>query len=265
MDSSAEAGPSWALDLDGVIWTGRQPIPGSAEAVSQLIEDGHQVAFVTNNSYTTVAEQEAKLASFGIEAGGRVVTSAMAGASLINPGERVFVLGGPGVDEAVRARDAELLTEDDSRRHPPDAVIVGLDRGLTYDRLSTAVLAIAGGARLVATNTDATYPSEVGFLVGGGAIVSAVVCASGRPAEVAGKPRRPMADLVRSRMGSHGVMIGDRPETDGQFAGALGYDFGLVLSGVTAEADLPVLPEPAWTTADLATMVELVLEKVRYP
>ena len=79
--------------------------------------------------------------------------------------------------------------------------------------------------------------------------------ASGVTATVAGKPHRPMADLVRAIAGDGGTVVGDRPETDGAFAAMLGYRFALVLTGVTSEADLPVDPEPAMVAASLADLV----------
>jgi len=251
-------GFSWAFDLDGVMWTGREPIPGSAETVAALVENGHRVAFVTNNSFATVADQEAKLASFGIAAEGRVITSAMAGAALVEPGERVYVLGGPGIVEAVEARGGVVVDGADSDDRP-DAVLVGLDRSLSYERLSRAVLALRSGARFVATNTDATYPSERGMLPGGGSIVAAVRCATGVEPVVAGKPHDPLAQLVRSILGPDGIMIGDRPETDGRFALAMGYRFGLVLTGVTSGDDLPIEPQPAWVGDDVAQLVPRIL------
>ncbi len=241
---------TWALDLDGVLWTGTIPIPGSAAAVSRLIALGHEVAFVTNNSFATVAEQEAKLVSMGIDAPGRFMSSAMAGALLVEPGERVMVLGGPGIREAVVARGATLVSEG-----PADALLVGLDWDLSYDRLRTATQAVDGGARFIATNTDPTYPTEFGFYPGAGAIVAAVATATGVRPVVAGKPEQPAARLVRDRFGTEGVMVGDRPETDGAFAEALGYRFALVLTGVVGRSDLPVDPVPEFVGDDLAAVV----------
>ncbi len=249
---------TWALDLDGVLWTGKNPIAGSAEAVQTLLKRGHDVAFVTNNSFATVAEQEAKLAGMGIDAPGRFISSAMAGATLVEAGERVFVLGGPGIVEAVRARGAVVLDENVTpidESSSVDAVLVGLDWHLSYDRLRIATQAIAGGARFVATNTDPTYPTERGFFPGAGAIVASVAAATGVDPIIAGKPHDAQADLVRSRFGSDGIMVGDRPETDGAFAVSLGYRFGLVLSGVASQADLPVEPTPDVVAADLASLV----------
>ena len=73
---------------------------------------------------------------------------------------------------------------------------------------------------------------------------------------VAGKPHDPIAALVRARLGDVGIMVGDRPDTDGLFAEAVGYDFGLVLSGVTTSEDLPVTPSPVVVADDLLTLVE---------
>jgi len=93
----------------------------------------------------------------------------------------------------------------------------------------------------VATNGDPTYPGPHGLLPGNGALVAAVATASERSAEVAGKPYPPMVDLVRDRFGPHGVMVGDRPSTDGALARALGWPFVLV----TSDASATELPDPA--------------------
>ena len=83
-------------DLDGVVWLAHHPIPGSVEAIARLRQAGRRVVFVTNNSSARIADQEAALASVGIPATGDVLTSAVAGAALVEPGERVLVCGGVG-------------------------------------------------------------------------------------------------------------------------------------------------------------------------
>lgn len=256
MTSAAEtrtAPETWALDLDGVLWTGKDPIPGAAEAVSALRASGRTVVFVTNNSFSPIAQQEKKLASFGIPAEGAVISSAQAGASMVDAGEQVFVFGGPGVIEAVEERGAVLVEAEHATN--ADAVIVGLDWDLSYDRLRAAVQAILAGARFIATNTDTTYPHENGLYPGAGALVAAVRTATGVEPIVAGKPEAPVAALVTARYGEEGIMVGDRPETDGAFARTLGYQFGLVFSGITQPDDLPVDPTPEVVAADLSAMV----------
>jgi 4-nitrophenyl phosphatase len=241
---------TWLLDLDGVVWLAEQPIPGASEAVERLRAAGQRVLFATNNSAVPVGEQEAKLARHGIEARGDVVTSAMAAARVVVPGERVLVCGGPGIVEAVAARGALAVQDGDA-----EVVMVGFDRGFDYERLRVAARAVDRGARLVATNDDATYPTPDGPIPGGGALVAAVAYATGVTPIVAGKPHPPMADLVRALGGSEGTVVGDRPDTDGAFARELGYRFALVLSGVTGVSDLPVDPAPDVVADSLADLV----------
>ncbi len=260
MSAPGDESPLWVLDLDGVIWTGSEPVPGSAEAVAELRDGGAKVVFATNNSFSTEQQQVDKLASFGIDAVGSVVSSAMAGASLISPGERVFVFGGPGVVEAVTQAGGELVDGFEQGGvgqgdRVPDAVLVGLDWDLSYDRLRSAVQAVRAGARFIATNTDSTYPTEKGLYPGAGALVAAVQRSTDVDPVVAGKPYQPMADLIRERFGREGIVVGDRADTDGAFARTLGFEFGLVFSGVLGPGDLPTDPMPDHTADDLLGLV----------
>lgn len=246
------------FDLDGVLWHGTQAIPHACQAVSRLIDAGHDVLFATNNSASTVTQQEQKLGRFGIDASGRVLSSAMAAASLISEGEQVFVLGGAGIHEAVEARGGICVPTAAGDAGPPslDAVIVGLDWDLSYDRLRMAVTAIRNGARFIGTNHDPTYPTEHGLWAGGGSIVAAVRTAVEVDPTFAGKPHQPMADLAIERLGSEGLMIGDRDDTDGDFARIAGYRFGMVLSGVTSAEEAAELdPAPDVIAADAAVLL----------
>jgi glycerol-1-phosphatase len=253
---------TWVLDLDGVVWLADQPLPGAADAVARLRAAGERVLFVTNNSYPVVADQEAKLARIGIPAQGDVMTSAMAAAGLVEAGQRVLVAGGPGIREAVTARGAAAVDAGDPAAEDAaavDVVAVGFHPEFDYERLRRAARAVDAGARLVATNDDATYPTPDGPIPGGGSLVAAVAYATGVTPIVAGKPHAPIADLVRAVGGDVGTVVGDRPETDGAFAGTLGYRFALVLTGVTQPGDLPVEPVPDVVADSLAALVATAL------
>lgn len=252
--------PVVAIDLDGVIWRAATPIPGSAEAVARL-QALATVVFVTNNAYPDLAGHEAKLAAMGIDATGSVIASPAAAASLLAPGERVLVAGGPGVLEAVRAVGAIPVSYEElgGGAEPVDAVVAGFHQGFDYERMRIAADAVRGGARFIATNDDPTYPTEHGLVPGNGALVAGVAAAAGVAPTIAGKPHRPIVDLVRARFGDEGLVVGDRPDTDGAFAEALGWRFGLVLSGVTTAEDLPVTPAPSIVADDLAALVDALV------
>lgn len=238
-------------DLDGVVWLAHQPIPGSVGAIEQLRAAGRRVLFVTNNSSATVAQHEQSLADIGIPASGDVVSSSMAAATLVRPGERVLVAGGPGVMEAVEGAGAEAVHNTGAAlTSSVDAVVVGLHRDFDYARLRIAGRAVLDGARLIGTNRDNTYPTPSGLEPGGGSIAAAIGAVGGVDPTFAGKPERAMAELVRNLVdgGPDGIMmVGDRSDTDGLFAARLGCRFALVESGVTVAGD--------GTHADLAAVV----------
>jgi 4-nitrophenyl phosphatase len=251
-------------DLDGVIWLAHQPIPGSVEGVARLRASGRRVVFVTNNSGARLGDQEAALAAIGIPAAGDVVTSAMAAAELVDPGERVLVCGGPGITEALVARGAIPVAGDDPAGVSVDVVMVGFHREFDYERMRIASTAARDGARLIGTNDDVTYPTPDGPIPGGGAILAAVQTAAGRLPVVAGKPYAPMAAAVELLLGGlepdELVMVGDRGSTDGAFAVTLGCPFALVRSGVTLPGELVDVPV-AMDVADMAAVVDAILAR----
>lgn len=254
--------PVVAVDLDGVVWRASTPIPGAADAIARLRSAGVDVVYVTNNAYPTVAEHEAKLGAMGIDAAGAVLSSPMGAAALLEAGERVLVAGGAGVREAVVNAKAVAVSYDelDGGADPVTAVVVGFHRDFDYAKMRIASTAVREGARLIATNDDATYPTERGEVPGNGAILAGIATAAGVVPIIAGKPNEPIARVVRARSnGAIGLMVGDRPDTDGRFARTLGWPFGLVLTGVTTAADLPVEPEPDLVAVDLAALVDQVL------
>lgn len=230
-----------------------QPIPGSVEAIATLRERGHRVLFVTNNSSAIVADQEAKLASMGIPAGGDVCTSAQAAGRLLRPGERVMVAGGPGVCEAVEAAGAEIVEIE------AETVIVGFHDTFDYWSMSRASTAVRNGARLIGTNDDATYPTPSGLVPGGGAILAAIATASGVKPLIAGKPNRPMGDHIRQVLQMNDLsavwMVGDRDSTDGAFARAINARFALVRSDVSEDESTSPQP-PDLIVADLAQFAQ---------
>lgn len=251
--------PVVCCDLDGVLWRGDDPVPGAAEGVAALRDAGLHVGFVSNNSANRVADVTAKLERFGVRAEpADVLTSAQAAAGVLRrslpSAARVFVCAGPGVVEALEAAGLRAV-----REGPAEAVVVGFHRDFDYDELDRAARVVRGGARLIATNLDATYPHGEDLMPGAGALAAAVATASGATPEVAGKPEAPTVVLVHERWGDVGVVVGDRPATDGALAAALGWPFALVLSGVAGTPAPPggePVPDPAppFVAADLGVL-----------
>jgi 4-nitrophenyl phosphatase len=249
-------------DLDGVIWRGDEPIAGSTGAVAQLRAAGLRVAFLTNNSSARIEDYVRKLRRVGIDADpADIGSSAQAAVALLArdlpPGARVLACAGPGVVEAATARGYTIVD-----RGPADAVIVGFHREFDFERLTRASDAVRAGARFVATNVDATYPVAGGLVPGAGSLVAAVATAAGRSPAVAGKPEAATVALVRERFGATGVVVGDRPSTDGALAAALAWPFALVLSGVAGPGREEPVPDPppAFVADDLAGLAPQLVD-----
>ena len=257
---------AWILDLDGVVWLADEPIPGAASAVERLDHLGEQLLFVTNFSALTKGEVESKLRACGIDATGRVITSAMAAASLVQSDERVLVCAGTGVVEAVEGQGAIALDPSDGvdAHDDVDAVIIGFHRHFDFTRLAASARALHHGARLISTNNDPTYPTPEGLLPGNGSLTAALSVAGRVQPTIAGKPYPAIADLalkqLETQRGAPGnLVVGDLPATDGLLAVELEFDFGLVLSGVTSPQDvIDCDPKPDVVGDDLAALVSSI-------
>jgi 4-nitrophenyl phosphatase len=251
-------------DLDGVMYRGSEPIKGSPEAVGRLRGLGIGLVFCTNNANPTIARYIEKLTSIGVEvATEHLVTSAVVLAEVLRgegaAGKRAIVVGGDGLREALGSIDVEV--DDDPASRSADYVIVGFDPDFTYDSLKRASFAVQSGAELIAANVDASFPAPDGLWPGAGAIVASIEVASRGRARVMGKPHEPMMRVAQRRLGdaSRIAIVGDRPNTDLEGGRAMGWTTILVLSGVTARADVDrVEPAPDLTLDRLEDLVPLL-------
>lgn len=248
-------------DLDGVIYRGASALPGVAEALTALDRAGIDVYFITNNSSRTpeaTAEKITKLTGVEVRAD-QVLTSSMAAMTMLGPeDDPILVVGAEGVTSAVA--DAGFDTTDDPMK--AGAVVVGLDRGLTYDTITGAMRAVRNGARFIATNDDATFPTEDGLEPGCGAIVAAIATAAQAEPEVAGKPNKPMRDLIRTRVGGEAWVIGDRIDTDIALAHSeSGWEAILVLTGIATAVEAETAGVEL-VVDDFAAAADLVLRRL---
>jgi len=249
------------VDLDGVVWIGREPVPGSVEALRALLDGGKELCFVTNNPGRPAAEYARRLGEAGVEVEPeRVVTAGEATAKLaaerVGNGASAFVIGATAFHESVAAAGLELLEGESGRG--ADAVLVSGHRGFDYEELLTAALALQGGAALFATSRDPTLPMPDGYWPGTGAILAAVETASGVAAEIGGKPEPHLFELARERIAAaeRVAMVGDRVSSDIEGGRRAGLQTILVLSGASSREEAEsAAPPPDHIVDDLATLV----------
>ncbi len=245
------------LDLDGVVYVGRQAVPGAAEHLREARSAGMKLAFVTNNASRpprTVAEH---LTELEVEAAAEdVVTSAQAAARVLSeqldPGAKVFVIGGEGLFEALEERGlrpVQRLSAD------PAAVVSGFHPDLRWSTVIEGAIGVRNGLPWVASNTDMTVPTPSGPGPGNGVLVRAVAEFAEVSPTVAGKPEPPLFHETQRRVGGERpLVVGDRLDTDIEGARRADYDSLLVMTGVTDLAVLAAAPaeqRPTYLAADL--------------
>ena len=250
------------VDLDGTLLLAGTVIPHAVEALNAARAAGTPVVVVTNNASRSPAEVARRLTDRGIAvAPGDVVNSPQAAAALLrashHAGDPVLIVGAAALADAVR--DVGLVPVSSADDHPV-AVVQGYSPDTGWRDLAEACLAIRAGADWVATNTDSTLPTDRGILPGNGALVAALVTATGREPRVAGKPARPLLDAAAQRVhATRPLVVGDRLDTDIAAARAAGMDSLMVLTGVSSVTDVLAAPpgqRPTYLSADLRGLVD---------
>ena len=232
-------------DLDGVAYRGDDPIESAVAAFRTWEDAGLPYAFVTNNSTKSAEEFADKLNAMGIPATAeRIVTTSAAAAArlsqLLPTGARVMVIGASALHQAVVNCGFELKDKDVS------AVVVGLDRTFTFDKLARAQTALLGGAIFIGTNADQMLPNGSGFEPGAGSILKAIETASRVPPIIIGKPQ---PDLVAKALKILGTpptttfMLGDQVGTDIVAGHLAGLQTILVKTGVQETGPFPINPD----------------------
>lgn len=230
---------AYLLDLDGVVYRGELLLPSARELVEWLDATGRKALYLSNNSIATPDEVAAKLRRLGMpRPEGRVLTAGQTAVQMVArrfPRGSVYVLGLPPVERMAEAAGLRVIRDGDGDERP-DAVLVGLDRSLTYDRLRRALRGILAGAAFFSVNRDPRLPVEDGFEPGTGSIATALEYASGQRAEIAGKPA-PGIVLEAMRLldarPEETLMIGDGLDLDIVAGHAAGVTTALVLTGLT--------------------------------
>ncbi|MBD8063617.1 HAD-IIA family hydrolase [Oceanitalea stevensii] len=232
-------------DLDGVVYLGDEPVNHAPAAIQAAAARGLRPLYVTNNSSREPEDIAAQISGFGIPCEPQeIVTSAQSVALLLQeelePGARVLPVGGKGLRTALSAAGFELVT---SAADAPAAVVQGFAPDLGWRDLAEAAYAVGAGARHVATNLDGSIPKERGVAPGNGALVRAVVEATGIEPLASGKPLPAIYHQAADRLGaSTPIAVGDRLDTDLEGARAAGMPGLLVLTGVTTARDTVLAP-----------------------
>ena len=229
----------YLIDLDGTMYKGTEPILEAVRFVQQLKRNAIPYLFVTNNSSRTPKQVAEKLRSFDIPATeAQVITTSMSAANYVyekNPNATVFIIGEDGLLEAFKEKGFAFAKED------AEFVITGMDRDISYEKLSIACLAVRNGATFISTNSDIAIPTERGLLPGSGSLTSVVTVSTQTNPIVIGKPQSIVIEDAMKVLGvskEETLIVGDNYDTDILAGIHTGIDTLLVYTGVTTKETL---------------------------
>ena len=247
------------LDMDGVLWRGNEAIGDLPKVFKTIKNLGLKVTFATNNATLSAKQYQEKLGSFGVHVDAwQIINSSMASAFLLKKlfpsGGPVYVVGEDGLIDTL-AEAGFYYSEDGAL-----AVVAGLDRQVTYEKLRRATSLIRSGVLFIGTNPDKTLPVPDGFAPGAGAILGAIEISTDVKPTIAGKPYPAMLELAMQRMETttlDTLVVGDRLDTDILGGYNAGCRTALVLSGVTKASELEKwTPKPDLITSDLESLLQ---------
>ena len=251
---------AFLLDLDGVLHRGEERLPGAVEFIDALNSTQTPFLVLTNNATRTPEQVAGKLNGMGVRVGSnQVFSSAQATARWLRmrfaAGSRVLVIGEGGILTALEEAGYQIVSD----HRETDVVVTALDRTITYERLAEAALAINSGCPFVATNPDASIPTERGIEPGAGAIQAFLQTSTGVVPTVIGKPQTEVFRLALESLGtdvSGAVMVGDRYGTDILGGYRAGLRTAAVLTGISTAEELATAdPAPTWVFGDLAGLL----------
>lgn len=252
------------LDMDGVLWTENKPIGDLVSIFNTISKRSLKITLATNNSTRTAKQYLEKLEGFGVNnlQEWQILTSSIVLSNklktLFPEKGDVFVIGETGLINALE--DAGFHVVDENQTKNAIAVAVGIDRGISFNKLRQASLLIRKGLPFFGTNPDKTFPTPDGLILGTGALLAAISAATDVSPVIAGKPSPDIISMARQRMGSlpnETLVIGDRLETDIASGQADGCLTALVFSGVTSLAAKNTwVPAPNYYAKDLEELLE---------
>ena len=235
---------NFIIDMDGVLIQGNRIIPGADQFINRLRAQGRKFLLLTNNPVYTPRDLAHRLQATGLQIEeNQIFTSALATAAFLHqqrPDGKAFVLGESGLTEAVH--DIGYIITDVE----PDYVVLGETLAYDFQMFKKAIRLIHdSGARFIATNPDASGPSENGLVPACGAMAALIEKATGVSPFFVGKPNALMMRTALNYLNVHSentIMVGDRMDTDIVAGVTSGMETILVLSGVTKESQIDKFP-----------------------
>jgi HAD superfamily hydrolase (TIGR01450 family) len=228
------------FDIDGVLVTSWQAIPGAAEALRVLADNQIARTYLTNTTTRTRSQIAGLLTDAGMDVtADEVITAAVLTADYVRdryPGARCFLVNSGQIGEDMPGVDLVYASEVvDGVPETPDVVLLG-GAGPEYNHvtLSRVYDWMAQGVPVVAMHRSTSWNTTEGLRIDTGMYLIGMEETSGRKATAVGKPAPEGFLASASRLGvdpEEMYMVGDDLNNDVLAAQVVGMTGVLVRTG----------------------------------
>ncbi len=232
------------FDLDGTVYLNNKLLPYAKELFEYLNKEEITYVFLTNNSSTSKVNYLTKLSNLNIKTSlDNIYSSVDHLLEYLNKTtiKNIYLLGTSDLKDELVNKDYKIVSN--YEKGLVDALVVGFDKELTYQKLKEASLYIQDGVRVIQTHLDKRCPYDNGYYIpDAGSIIDLLISTTPiKDLIVLGKPHPDMILNVLNKKGfkkEEALIIGDRFYTDVLCGVKANVDSGLILTGESKRSDL---------------------------
>ena len=227
-----------ATDLDGTIYKGQTLIDGVKEGLLEIINEGIEIYYTTNNSSQTPSEIKDKLEyllQLNIDIS-KIITPLVIFQNLYsNNKSNIFIYGSDNLKNYIKNLNINVTSLENA-----ELVLIGRKEENNFSEINEIIKNVSLGKNILSLNKDLTFPTEFGEKAGNGAVVKIIEDELSINIPTLGKSGEHYSSYFIQNKITVNYVIGDRVDTDIIFGKNLNAKTFLVSSGIKNYLDVNI-------------------------
>jgi 4-nitrophenyl phosphatase len=227
-----------ATDLDGTIYKGQTLIDGVKEGLLEIINEGIEIYYTTNNSSQTPSEIKNKLKNLlnlNIDIS-KIITPIVIFENMFSDNKlNVFIYGSENLVKYIKNLNMNVTSLENA-----ELILIGRKEENNYSEINEIINNVSLGKNILSLNKDLTFPTEFGEKAGNGAVVKIIEDELSINIPTLGKSGNHYSSYFIQNRITVNFVIGDRVDTDIIFGKNLNAKTFLVSSGIKNYLDVNI-------------------------
>jgi len=227
-----------ATDLDGTIYKGQTLIDGVKEGLLEIINEGIEIYYTTNNSSQTPSEIKNKLKNLlnlNIDIS-KIITPLVIFENMFSDNKlNVFIYGSENLVKYIKNLNMNVTSLENA-----ELILIGRKEENNYSEINEIINYVSLGKNILSLNKDLTFPTEFGEKAGNGAVVKIIEDELSINIPTLGKSGNHYSSYFIQNRITVNFVIGDRVDTDIIFGKNLNAKTFLVSSGIKNYLDVNI-------------------------